>query len=234
MSSVAAALRRTGAVIRPALRGWRLSAFGGGLVMLVLAMLLLAHPGGMFRGGSSNGGHNPSLTAGKPNGTNGSTGSDVNGIGSGGPNANANGVGANGATPTPSAGVNGTGAKPGSSPKPQQTMPQPTDSLYGTADYLMSDCGAGYEPGETCQIYYHGIYNLVSHPTAKLDIEVIVDGAVLNTVTYVAPPGGHRFGGELKFTVPPHAKDIFYQSFLRDATGKTIIASPVQKTYGYG
>jgi len=232
VSTVFSALRRTGAVVRPAIRGWRLSALGAVVVLLALGSVALFHPGGMLGGSSSGGGNKSSLTAGNPGA--GANGSGNNGQ-PGGPGGVQPTAGSGGPTgqSLPGAG-NGNGGSKSSPTKSPAPIPTPQDSLYGTADVIQSNCGSGYEPGQQCSVYYHGLYSLVSQPTAKLDIEVIVDGVVLNTVTYVAPPGGHRFGGQLKFTVPPHAKKIVYQSFLRNATGGTIVASPPQNTYGYG
>ena len=220
------------AVLRPALRGWRVYALGGVAVLLVFGLLTARfHIAGI--GGGSGSGSNGSALAGAGNGSNGHSNNGNGSKGSG-----ANGALANGATPsasaTASSGSGSGSGNPKSSPTPKQTIPAAADSINGSADYLQSDCGSGYEPGAKCTVYYHGLYDLVSQPTGKVVLEVIIDGVVSGTTTYVAPAGPHRFGGNIVFTVPEHAKKIVYQSLLEDATGKVIQSSKQQVTAGYG
>jgi len=232
VSQMAAALRRTGAAVRPALRGWRMYALGAVALLLLLGVLTLRfHVAGI---GASGAGASSSAAGGAAGG--GASGGGGAGGSGGGAQANA-ANGGQGGSGSGSSGANPTGSpKAGTRTPPPSSAPLPTpaDSINGTADVLQSDCGGGYEPGSQCNVYYHGLYDLVSQPTAKLVIEVIIDGTVSGTQTYVAPPGGHRFGAKVTFTVPPHAKKIVYQSFLEDATGKVIVASKQQTTAGYG
>ena len=217
--------------LRPALRGWRVYVLGGVVALVVMGLLASRlHIAGI--GGGSSSGSNGSALAGQPGsnagGGNGQNGNSANGI---------LGNGANGspsAAPAASGTPSGSGGGPKASPTPKQTVPAATDSINGSADVLQSNCGSGYEPGTTCNVYYHGLYDLASKPAGTLVMEVIIDGVVSGTQSYAAPGGPHRFGGALKFTVPPHAKKIVYQSFLEDVTGKVIVASHEQDTSGYG
>lgn len=231
MTAVVAALRRTRVVIRPALQGWRLLAAPAVAILLVAGLLAAHfHPAGLFGGSSASQG-TASRTGGP--GAAGNAGGPGNGSGAGGVGGSiSNGQG----TAAPAGGSNGAG-KGSSTPAPAHTpfaTPTPTDTIYGKADVLQSDCADGYEPGQVCTVYYHGVYDLISQSAGKVVFEVVIDGVPANSQAYVAPGGAHRFGGNLKFTVPPHAKQIIYDCMLEDATGKVIIKSAPQTTYGYG
>jgi hypothetical protein len=229
MSSVLAALRRTGGVVRPAVRGWRAIVLPV-VAALAVAGLLVAHfhPAGLFGGTSgaqaSTGG--PASVGAGGNGPNG-TGQSENG-------------GSAGSTSSPGSQTSQGGSsdtKSGSTPKPSGSpiaKPTPSDGISGGANVLHSDCADGYEPGAQCTVYYQGNYQLASQPTGKVVFEVVIDGTVADSQLYVAPGGPHRFGGNLKFTVPPHAKKIVYDCMLEDATGKVLVKSQPQVTFGYG
>ena len=146
-----------------------------------------------------------------------------------------------GSTPTPT-----SGASPGSDthdnihhPVPKPTtlptaLPTPWDVIIGKAEIIGSDCVGGYEPGTTCHIYYHGRYYLQTQAAGKVYIKATIDGNVADSHTYPAPHGGKQFGTELVFKVPDHAKEIDYQAFLEDLTGKILAQTELQKTHGYG
>ena len=222
------ALRRTGGMMRPALRPWRLAILLVVVIGLAVASAVHLHSG--------NGGKGTALTGSGTSGQNGANNGALPGTGSnsgsssGTGNGSGNGAGANGASGQggQSGGAHGT---PTPSAYPGQT---PSDSVFGHAELLQSNCAAGYEPGTQCTVYYHGVYELISKPAGKLVLETIIDGTVVAGFDYVAPPGGHQFGNNMKFTVPPHAKKIVYKSLLEDANGKVIASSPDQVTYGYG
>ena len=227
MSSVMAALRRTGGAFGPVVR--RRAVVYAVVAALVVGGLVTAR---VHSGGASG---RPSAQAGV-----GGPGGTGNGNGSG-PNGH-NNSGISGATPSaggqpgqsPGA-ANGPGAHGTPSPtfKPLPT-PKQGDAVTGRADVLHSNCAEGYEPGQQCTVYYGGTYELFSQPTGKIIFQVTIDGVQADWQGYVAPKGAFRFGGNLKFTVPPHAKKIVYQSLLEDATGKVLAQSPEQITYGYG
>lgn len=221
-----AALRRTGGAVGPVVRQRR----------VVYAMVAVLVVGGLVTarvhsGGASGG---PSAQAGA-----GGLGGTGNGNGAGLIGHSNSGV--SGATPSAggqpgqSPGAKGTGAQSTPTPsfKPLPT-PKQGDVVSGRADVLHSTCAEGYEPGQQCTVYYGGTYELFSQPTGKIIFQVTIDGVQADWQGYVAPKGAFRFGGNLKFTVPPHAKKIVYQSLLEDATGKVLAQSAEQVTYGYG
>lgn len=210
-----------GGLVRPALRPWRLAVLA---LVAVLAVGSVLH---LHSSGSSNGGSKgPSLAASVSPGASGGTQPG------GGAHGSGTGSGAGGGAATPS-GQGAKGGKAGASPTPLPTR-APQDWIYGNADVLGSTCGQGYEPGTKCTVYYHGMYNLATKPTGGVVFEVIIDGTVVATGSYVAPKGEYRFGGDLQFKVPDHAKKIVYQSLLEDPTFKVLASSPQQVTYGYG
>ena len=226
-SGEGSAVRRAGGVLRPAMRPWRLAALAAVVAIGVgLALGMHLH--------SSGGGRGPALAAGAGPNT-GPVHGGQGGSNGGSPNAGSgNGTGS---SPSPSSSASGQKGKAGAQATPTH-FPMPTgtpaDYVAGNADVLHSNCGLGYEPGAQCTVYYNGYYALVTRPTGRLMFNVTIDGTVANSVDWVAPGGGHRFGDNLKFTVPAHAHKIIYQSFLEDATGKVIASSSQQVTYGYG
>lgn len=229
MTGVMGVLRRTGTALRPAARGWRIGAVIAVVLLVALASVVRFHPAGVLGGGG--GGKGPAL-AGTGDGSSGKDSSGASGNGTGNqPNGIAGAAG--GQSPSPKAGGGATGGGH-SSPTPSIAMPTPSDGVYGTADVKLSNCAGGYEPNTQCAVYYHGVYELASHPSGKLIVEVLIDGAVAKQDTFVAPSGAHRFGDTIKFNVPEHAKKIVYQSVLEDSNGKVLVTSPPQNTYGYG
>jgi hypothetical protein len=231
MSTVIAALRRTGVVVRPAMRGRRAIA-ATAAALLVVAGLLVAHyhPAGLFGGSGAQASATGTGSGGGAAGSAGNGGSGNNGSGSNGAAAAANGQGANGANAK-------SGAHTSTSPTPAHTpvaTPTPTNTIYGKADVVQSNCADGYEAGQQCSVYYHGVYDLISQAAGKVVFEVVIDGVNANSQTYAAPAGAHRFGGALKFTIPPHAKKVVYDCLLEDASGKVLTQSAPQTTYGYG
>jgi hypothetical protein len=219
------------------MHGWRaiaLSAFAA----IAVAGLLVArfHPAGLLGGGASGAqakapGSGGSSSAGNlaPAGNKSGGGVDADGAAAG-----ETGQGGAGASDAKGTGVGGSNSSPPAAAKTPPATPTAGDIIYGKPDVLQSNCAAGYEPGQQCTVYYHGSYQLVSQPAGKVVYEVVIDDVVANAVTYVAPGGAHRYGGNLKFVVPPHAHKIVYDCMLEDASGKVLVKSAPVTTYGYG
>jgi len=125
------------------------------------------------------------------------------------------------------------GAQASATPRtPAPTIaPTPGNQLAGTADWQTSSCGAGWDPGVPCKVYYHGTYILFGVDKAKLVLTAKTpSGTVLDTQTFDAPTGGHRWGGYMTYPGPT-GNEVDFEAVVLDSSGKQVMQSNIFKVF---